>query len=269
MVLRSGRLSLGLALLVVLCAAQPAYAQKTDPIAEVKDCLKRNVPKRSSVQTVHFTSFDRIGGSREFRGKILATTMEDGTRRGKLCINQPPEMRGAEVLSMEVKGAAPENFLYTEELRKTKRVTGDGAGGSLFGTDFTYEDMQRFMQLNRPEATTRLPDGELDGHAVYIVQAVPSDAATSAYTKVMSYVDKETCVIVKSESYETGDRLRKVLTARTEQMFNENGIHVPSEATMTDARDTTHTVVVIEDLEVDGEVDARSFEVSQLGRHCR
>ena len=95
--------------------------------------------------------------------------MEDGTRRAKLCISQPPEMRGSEVLSMEMKGAAPQNFLYTTELRKTKRVSGDGAGGSLFGTDFTYEDLQRFMQLNRPESTERLPDGDLDGHAVYMV----------------------------------------------------------------------------------------------------
>lgn len=258
-----------LVLALGLCVAGPASAQAPDPVAEVRDCLKRNVPKQSSVQTVHFTSFDRIGGSREFRGKILGKTMEDGTRRGKLCISQPPEMRGSEVLSMEVKGAAPENFLYTNELRKTKRVTGDGAGGSLFGTDFTYEDMQRFMQLNRPESTTRLPDAEVDGHAVYVVQAVPTEGAASAYTKVLSYVDKETCVVLKSESFETGDRLRRVLTAKTEGMFEEKGVRAPSEVTMKDVRDTTHTVVVIEELEVDGDVDSRSFEVSQLGRHCR
>lgn len=254
---------------VALLAAAEAQAQKPDPIAEVRDCLKRNVPKQSSVQTVHFTSYDRIGGTREFRGKILAKTMEDGTRRGKLCISQPPEMRGSEVLSMEVKGSAPENFLYTEELRKTKRVTGDGAGGSLFGTDFTYEDMQRFMQLNRPEATTRLPDGDVDGHAVFIVQAIPTDTAKSAYTKVVSYVDKTTCMVLKSESYEAGDRVRKSLVARTEQMFSEKGVNAPSEVTMNDVRDNTKTIVNIEDFDVDGDVDSRSFEVSALGRHCR
>lgn len=269
MTVRRGRVSWVGAFVLALVAAGGARAQKADPLAEVRDCLRRNVPKQSSVQTVHFTSFDRIGGSREFRGKILVRTMEDGTRRGKLCISQPPEMRGSEVLSMEVKGAAPENFLYTEELRKTKRVTGDGAGGSLFGTDFTYEDMQRFMQLNRPEATSRLPDGDLDGHAVFVVQAVPTDQGKSAYTKVLSYVDKTTCVVLKSESYEQGDRVRKVLSAKTDQMYTEKGVTAPSEVTMNDLRDNTHTVVVIEDLDVDGDVDVRSFEVSALGRHCR
>ncbi|HTO06393.1 MAG TPA: outer membrane lipoprotein-sorting protein [Myxococcota bacterium] len=254
------------ALFLVLLA--PLAGAQND-IAAVRDCLKRNVPKKSSVQTVHFTSYDRIGGSREFRGKILATTMEDGTRRGKLCISQPPEMRGSEVLSIEVKGEPPQNFLYTTEFRKAKRVSGDGAGGSLFGTDFTYEDMQRFMQLNRPESTERLPDDTLDGRAVYVVQSKPTDAQASAYSKVLNFIDKDTCVVLKSESYEGTERLRKVLVAKPDAMYSENGIHAPTEVEMKDVRDQTRTVIAVEDLEVDGQVDPRSFQVSELGRHCR
>jgi hypothetical protein len=254
------------ALFLVLLA--PLAAAQND-IAAVRDCLKRNVPKKSSVQTVHFTSFDRIGGSREFRGKILAATMEDGTRRAKLCISQPPEMRGSEVLSIEVKDEPPQNFLYTTEFRKAKRVSGDGAGGSLFGTDFTYEDLQRFMQLNRPESTERLPDGSLDGRGVYVVQNKPQDPGGSAYSKVLSYIDKDTCVVLKSESFEGSERLRKVLTAKPDAMYNENGVHAPTEVEMKDVRDQTRTTVAIEDLDVDGEVDKRSFQVGELGRHCR
>jgi outer membrane lipoprotein-sorting protein len=257
------------AFLFLLLCPLAAGAQAKDPLKEVRDCLVRNVPKRSSVQTVHFTSYDRIGGSREFRGKIMGKTMEDGTRRAKLCISQPQEMRGSEVLSMESKGEPPQNFLYTSELRKAKRVSGDGAGGSLFGTDFTYEDLQRFMQLNRPESTQRLADGEVSGRAVYVVQSMPSDPAKSAYTKVLSYVDKGTCVVLKSESYEVGDRLRKVLVAKPDAMYTENGVTAPTEVEMKDVRDQTRTVVAIEDLDIDGDVDSRSFEVSELGRHCR
>jgi Outer membrane lipoprotein-sorting protein len=258
---------LWVAALLVLFVAPLAAAQ--NDIAAVRDCLKRNVPKKSSVQTVHFTSFDRIGGSREFRGKILATTMDDGTRRAKLCISQPPEMRGSEVLSIEVKGEPPQNFLYTTEFRKAKRVSGDGAGGSVFGTDFTYEDLQRFMQLNRPESTERMPDGALEGRGVYVVQSKPSDPNGSAYSKILSYVDKDTCIVLKSESFEGAERLRKVLTAKPEPMYSENGVHAPAEVEMKDVRDQTRTIVAVEDLEVDGAVDKRSFEVSELGRHCR
>jgi hypothetical protein len=263
------RRALPLAMFALVCPMYAA-AQTSGDIAAVRDCLRRNIPKHSSVQTVRFVSTDRIGGQREFRGKLMGKTMEDGTRRAKLCISQPNEMRGSEVLSMESKdGSAPENFLYTNELRKTKRVTGDGSGGSLFGTDFTYEDLQRWMQLNRPEQSERLPDADLDGHAVYVVESKPKEKGQSAYSKVVSYVDKQTCVVLKSESFENGERLRKVLTAKAEQMYEENGIHAPTEVTLNDVRDKTSTVVSIEDLDIDGDVDSRSFMVGELGRHCR
>ncbi len=260
--------------LALTAAALQARAQSegfADPgVKEVQDCVRRNTPGKSSAQVVQFTTVDRIGGERSFRGKLLGARLDDGMRRAKLCINQPPEMRGSEVLSIESNdGRPPESFLYTTELRKSKRVTGEGTGGSLFGTDFTYEDMQRLQQLNRPDTYERLPDGEVEGRPVYVLQSRPIDPATSAYTKVISYVDKQTCVVLKSESFENGDRLRRVLTARPDGMFEEKGIHAPAELIMKDVRDETHTTVAVEDFEVDGEVDARSFQQSSLGRHCR
>jgi Outer membrane lipoprotein-sorting protein len=248
-------------------AAAPA---PVDPaVKEVRDCLRRNIPKKSSVQTVHFTSTDRIGGQREFRGKILGMRVADGSRRAKICISQPPEMRGSEVLSMETPEGAPDTFLFTTELRKPKRITGEGVGGSLFGTDFTYEDMQRWQQLNRPERHARLPDAEVDGRPVYVMETVPTDEGQSAYAKVLSYVDKKTCVVIKSESFESGDRLRRVMTSKPEQMLEDHEIFAPTEVVMRDVRDETSTTVVVEDFQVDSDTDERSFQVSSLGRHCR
>lgn len=256
-------------LLLGLALCLPISAAADDPVQEVRDCLKRNMPAKSSVQTVHFTSVDRIGGQREFRAKMLGMKLADGLRRAKLCITQPPDMRGSEMLSVETPEGAPDSFLFTPELRKVKRITGEGMGGSVFGTDFTYEDLQRWQQLNRPESHERLPDAELDGRPVYVMATRPKEGASSSYTKVVSYVDKQTCVVIKSESFENGDRLRKLFLAKTEDMLEDHGIHAPAEVVMKDVRDETQTTVVVEELEVDGGVDERSFQVSSLGRHCR
>jgi len=247
----------------------PVAAQDAPAVQEVRDCLKRNIPRKSSEQTVHFTSFDRIGGQREFRAKLLGMRFEDGLRRAKLCVNQPPEMRGSEMLSMETPDGAPDSFLFTPELRKVKRITGEGVGGSVFGTDFTFEDLQRWQQLNRPESHERMPDGEVEGRPVFVLATIPTDKSQSGYSKVLSYVDQKTCVVLKSESFETGDRLRKLLTAKAEDMLEEQGIFAPTEVVMKDVRDDTRTVVVVEDLEVDGDTSERSFQVSNLGKHCR
>lgn len=264
-------ISVCLAFAAVALEAHAQLGPSRDPrVKEVQDCLRRNLPKTSSMQTVQFRSTDRIGGERTFRGKLLGARLDDGLRRAKLCINQPPEMRGSEVLSIESNdGRPPESFLYTTELRKVKRVTGEGTGGSLFGTDFTYEDLQRFQQLNRPDSFERLPDAEVEGRAVYVLQSRPIDQSSSAYTKVISYVDKQSCVVLKSESFENGDRLRRVLTAKPDGMFEENGIHAPAEVVMKDVRDQTQTTVAVEEFEVDAAVDARTFQQSSLGRHCR
>ena len=252
--------------LVLLC---PLSAAAQDAVQEVRACISRNIPKKSSEQTVHFTAVDRIGGRREFRGKILGIRGSDGTRRAKLCISRPPEMRGSEILSVENASSSPETFVYTIELRKPTRLTGEAAGGSVFGTDFNYEDLERWQLLSRPGTEERLADSEIDGRSVYVLVTRPAASAESAYAKVVSYVDKQTCVVIKAESFESGDRLRKVLTARSGQMIEEGGIFAPTEIVIKDVRGETTTTVEIEDLDVDGEMDERSFEVSSLGRHCR
>jgi hypothetical protein len=256
---------------MVLLCPHPAAAQVAahDAVQEVVACMSRNLPKKSSQQTVHFTTVDRIGGQREFRGKLLAIRGSDGARRAKLCVNKPPEMRGSEILSVENVSSSPETFVYTIELRKPTRITSETAGGSVFGTNFSYEDFQRWQLLNRPGTMERLPDSEIDGRPVFVLQTKPGASAETEYSKVLSYIDKKTCVVLKSESFETGDRLRKVLTARPGQMLEKGGIFAPSEIVIKDVRGETTTTVEVEDLDVDGALDERSFEVSSLGRHCR
>ncbi len=259
-----------LAVVMALLCPLPAAAQSAAPDAaqEVVACLSRNIPKKSSQQTVHFTSVDRIGGQREFRGKLLGIRGSDGARRAKLCVTKPPEMRGSEILSVENASSAPETFVYTLELRKPTRITGEATAGSVLGTDFNYEDLQRLQLINRPGAQERLPDSALEGRPVYVLATRPAAEAESAYEKVVSYVDKKTCVVLKSESFESGERLRKLLTV-TPQFLEEDGIYAPSEVVIKDIRGETTTTVELEDLVIDGDIEERSFELSSLGRHCR
>lgn len=110
--------------------AVPA-AEKADPaVDEVLKCIARNVPKQSSASDAHFAATDAAGGTREFEARLLAKRMPDGLRRAKICVTAPPDLRGAQVLAMENEGSLPDSFLYTEELRTPKRVTGSVRAGS-------------------------------------------------------------------------------------------------------------------------------------------
>jgi hypothetical protein len=232
---------------------------------EVRACMERNIPPKSSVQTVEFTAVDRVGGKRVSRAKIYGKRLDDGFRRLKMRFVKPPYMRKSELLMIETK-SSPDVFLYSPETRRARRVTGSGGGGSVFGTDFSYEDFERWQLFNRPGSLERRPDTELDGTPVHVLWTFPADEANSQYQKIETFVHRETCVVLKMNSYEVGERLRKVLVADPKTLLDEGGIWVATELVMRDVRDETYTEVLVEDLEVDEEVSDNIFQVSRMGR---
>jgi len=239
-------------------------------VDEVFDCVKQNTPGESSEQVVEFTAVDRIGGKRVSRAKILGKRFqEDAMRRVLLRFTKPLEIRGSAFLAIEQDEGSPDMFLYTPEMRKTKRVTGQGGGGKLFGTDFSYEDFSRWQGLNQPGSSRRLPDAVESGQPVWVVETRPGNKEVSSYERVVFFVDQETCVALKTESYERGEKPRKILTANPGQLLEEGGVWFASELLMRDLRDETHTQVLVEDVEVDRGLKDSDFSLSKLERRGR
>src|SRR5262245_51702935 len=167
-----------LAVLVVLALLPMSTRCETTTdarLSEVLQCIRRNVPKQSSLNDARFVTTDRIGGRREFQARLMAKRMPDGFRRAKICVTAPPELRGSQVLALENDGGLPATFLYTEAVLTPKRITGDGLGAGVFGTDFTFEDFDRFMNLNRTDDTKRLPDETREGRPTVLLEATPQD----------------------------------------------------------------------------------------------
>jgi outer membrane lipoprotein-sorting protein len=251
---------------LALPLALPAWAEDTDPAAQkVLDCMERNLSAKSSGQFVEFVAVDRTGTEQSSRAKIYGKRLDDGFRRMKLRFSKPPYMRDSEFLVIET-DRKPDAFLYTPDLRRSKRITGRGSGGGLFGTDFSAEDLERWQGFNRPGKTKREPDAEFEGRPVHVLSTYPEDEANSSYQKVTMFVDKETCVVLKTESYETETSLRKVLTANPRTLLREAGIWVATDLVMKDLRDETQTRVTVEDLEIAREIPDDLFMVGRMGR---
>jgi len=236
---------------------------------EVFDCMKKNIPDRTSEETVRFKQVDRVGGERTSRGKIFGKRREDGLRRVKLCFTKPQDVRGSELLVIENGSRSNDMFMYSPELRKSKRIISHGAKGSVFGTDFSYEDFERWQGLEKAGELSRLEDGFLEDRPVFVMSSKPAPEVESVYEEVVSFVDKETCVTLRSESFEPGKKLRKVLSVDPEQLQRRNGIWIATELTMRDVRDETQTHVAVEDIEIDQPINDQILSLGQLGRRCK
>lgn len=232
--------------------------------AEIEQCVRDNLPKRNSVQTVVFRSTNRVGDVTESDATIHWKLFDGGLSKVLLRFRRPLSTRGAGVLLIENRERRPDTFMYLPELRTVRRVSSRAASSSLFGTDFSYEDFERLVGMSADAPKERAADTKVAGRGVYALILRPDPGSGSAYERIVMFVDKETCVPLRTESYERGDELRKVLTADASKIEREGTLWVPRQQTMTDLRDETQTELLIEQIKIDAKIHDKMFSAREL-----
>jgi hypothetical protein len=251
-------------LLLALVIAGPSAADG-DGAADVEECMLGNLPQTTSVQTVVFRSTDRVGAVSELEAKIYWKRFDDGLNRVMLKLAKPEKLRGAALLYIEKKGDRRDLFVYLPAIGKVRRVTSRMVSTSMFGTDFAYEDFERLQGLTPDDfERRRLPDAEVEGQTLQVIETRPAEDYGSAYERAIAYVDRETCVPAKLELYERGDRLRKVLTVDRSRVTREGEGWIPRIVRMEDLRDDTHSELVVEEIEVGKPISRKFFSQREL-----
>lgn len=251
----------------VYADSPPAASQSDDSpesAEEIQRCVRRNLPRGSSVQTLIFRSTDRIGSVTSSESTLHWKLFDDGLSKARLSFEAPIDLRGASVLLIENKGRRPDTFMYIPELRSTRRVSSRAASSSLFGTDFSYMDFERLLGMSADARKERLPDAEIEGRPVFVVAGFPDPQSGSAYERVIVFVDRATCVPLRTESYEKGGRLRKRLETKVKSITQESDRWIPRSQTMRDLRDETTTELLVEDIEIDVDIHRKTFSVGGL-----
>ncbi len=249
--------------LLLLLAPSASLARET--VEEIQECMERNVPEQTSIQEVVMRTFDRVGGERSFEAKIYWKRGEDGRSKLLMRVEAPPDLRGAAYLALEGEERT-DMFSYLPELKRVRRINTRSISGSLFGTDFTYEDLQRLQDFSTHSTVERLPDAEIDGRSVYVLAAHPDERSGSAYERIVSFVDQETCVLLQAEFFETGDQPRRRLTADGSSLSQEKGIWVAKKITMKDLRDGGETRLELKKIEPNVDIPDRRFSQARLDR---
>jgi outer membrane lipoprotein-sorting protein len=259
-----------LVLALFLSASATAEA-KLDPAAEeVESCLKKNFGQSASVQTVSFRAKDDKGSVKETRATVWWKRFPDGFSRVRMTFLDPDDMRGSGYLLLEKEGRN-DMFLYLPDLQKSRRITGNHFSGPLFGTDFTSEQLERIYGLAKDSSSKRLPDQTLDGAAVYALESIPDRGgdAASELARVVSLVNKETCVPEKIEFYGKDDKPRWVLTIDRKTVTKEASGFVPHALVMRDQTKGTETELLVEKIELGKDLSDKEFSQAALEKKSR
>jgi hypothetical protein len=233
-------------------------------VDEINQCVRDNLPSKSSTQTVVLRSINRVGDVAESSATIFWQQDDAGLSKVLLRFSKPLEMRNSGVLMLEKEGRSPDTFLYLPSTKMVRRVSSRAASSSLFGTDFSYEDFSRLVGMAGESAKERGEDAEVAGRPTYVLSATPRPESGSSYERVVYFVDQETCVPLRIESYEDGGRLRKRLSADVSKLSREGSSWVSLHQTMEDLRDETRTEVVIEAIDTDAKIHRKMFSTREL-----
>ncbi len=251
----------GLASLVVGAGGGNAQGGR----AEIEACLERTFPTRTSIQTVELVVVDTKGEIDRSRAKIAWKRSDDDLIAVRACFSEPPNLAGVAVLARQQRARKqPEIFHYLPALGQVRRIPPEAAAGSMFRTDFGYEDFAFLQGVAHDDNAHRLDDHVIDGRASYVLESRVSIAKRPTYERILYFVEQKRCTPLRAEFYEPGGILRKVLDIHIPSIEAVGERFVPMVLTMRDREHGSHTVVTVVEIDVDVEIKDDIFEPGRL-----
>lgn len=204
---RGGRLSL--APLACLLGMAPAMA--APEVADIQQCMKANFVDRGTVRDFRVETDDGSGLSKSINAKLYWLPTRDGFQRINLRVQSPASLAGSAFL---LRGShdGEDVHIYLPAIQSVRRITGQDRSRSLWGTDFSVEDIKQLQGLLADGKTRREADEEIEGRKTYVLTTV-AENIHSRYQKVTSYVDRQSCLLLKSVYFESTGKPAKILTA--------------------------------------------------------
>jgi outer membrane lipoprotein-sorting protein len=229
--------------------------------AAIEACMKGNLPETTSIQSIELRARDRSHYESVLQADVYLKRIDDENSRLMMYFREPVDIRSARFLIVQKQ---PQNdmYIYMPSLIKVRRITAQKISSSIMGTDFSYEDFERLHGVLTDLSARQLPDEELHGRPVYVLESQPDKH--SGYTRIASYIDKESCIALKTDFYESNQVLRKQMTVDPEHLQNREGIWYPAELLMKDFRDKTETRLKITNLELGAELPDDLFDETRL-----
>jgi len=174
---------------------------------------------------------------------------------------EPDYLRGMTILTIEADGRNHDSFLYLPSLGRVRRITTAHRGDAVFGTDVTYEDLERqrveSFELGPLQAT------RWNGEPGYRIEARPHRKYN--YGRVDFVVAKRDLAILSASYFKrTATRPYRIVTASRPEMIVREDLILPTRLTVRNLDRGTRTEVHLTQLAIDPPIDDHLFSLQAL-----
>jgi hypothetical protein len=232
-------------------------------IQEIQDCSRKNLPESSARQDISLLVRDASGQEQTIEAELFWKRGDDGRSRVLVRVGAPLDLRGSAFLLVERENGS-DMFSYLPSLRKVRRITGRTISGSLFGSDFSYGDIERLQSLAAQTNVEQLADAEVAGRATWVLTAPIPPESGSKYQRVVTFIDQQTCVALKTELMEGPEQVAKEIVIPPDKVTAEGSRFVPREIFARDLEGASETRLRVENVEFDVALSESFFSQAAL-----
>jgi len=214
-------------LLIVLVLLYPGLTAGNDVLSgkEIMESSFNRDDGRDAYFKIEMTLVDKSGSERK-RSLEIYTRDYDNLIKTFIKFTAPADIAGTAFLSWENAPGEDTQYLYLPALGRPRRIVSSQKNLSFVNTDFTYEDMQR-RNPDKDEHTF-IREDYFDARPCYVIESKPKD--NSQYSRRVSWVDKESRVIIRIDFYDKKGDILKVF--KVTHLDKRDGIWTAVRTTM-------------------------------------
>jgi hypothetical protein len=179
-----------------------------------------------------------------------------GRGRSVIVFQQPQAVAGTRFLSLESGGNNNDQWIYLPALNRVRRIAASEGSSSFMGTDFSYDDIASANRDANLDNHTLAREETLNGKACYVIESKPKDGSYQ-YSRMVSWIDKDTLISYKLELYDKRNALVKRVEMQDIKDFQ--GRLTPAKTVMTTVGAGTFTTIYITILKYDDPIPESVF----------
>lgn len=184
-----------------------------------------------------------------------------GNSKVVLRFTAPAEVKGVALLVVNHPDRASDQWMWTPNIARDRRIALQDRSTRFFGTDFSFEDLE---ERDAGQYDFKLLGEETrDGVQSWKIESRPRQTKTSQYTHSYLWVDQSRYVFLEIESYNK-DRMVRRLKYKNYQKVQ--GIWTPLAMEIADVARKSRTILKTEKLEYNVPMKEQDFTLQALRR---
>lgn len=233
----------------------PVFALDGIDLAKLID--ERSLP-RDMQSTMKMVLTNKKGKT---RNKEMHSISKDDNKKQIIWFLEPKDDRGFAFLKIEHDDKDDEMRLWMPAFQKLRRISSKNKSDSFMGSDLSYEDLTT-RELD-DYSYKIIGEEKINNIECYILESTPLAGTDTEYSRHVDWVTKMESLIIKSESYDNKNRLKK--TRSTEFQMVKN-YQLPLNIEVKNVQSNHRTNLTFSNIVVDQGIEDDQFRENQLKR---